>query len=60
MSGISLDLNYFNSLYLYILQENQAVAIIKDYYYYYYTNSNNQKRINVVKNPLNNIIDIGI
>lgn len=58
MSGISLDLNYFNSLYLYILQENQAVAIIKDYYYYYY--SNYQKRINVVKNPLNTIIDIGI
>lgn len=69
MNQISLKLNYFNSLNLYILQEDYAVAIMKDYYYYYvceYNNNyNDDNRISnptvgLVKSPLNSITDIGI
>lgn len=69
MNQISLNLNYFNSLNLYILQEDYAVAIMKDYYYYYvceYNNNyNDDNRISnptvgLVKSPLNSITDTGI
>lgn len=67
MNQISLKLNYFNSLNLYILQEDYAVAIMKDYYYYYackynYDDDNriSNPRVGLVKSPLNSITDIGI
>lgn len=60
MRGISLDLSYFNSLNLYLINEDNAVAVLKDYYYYYRYNYNNYESFGVMKESLSSIEDTGI